>query len=607
MATEDVGKLLISTQDEIKLLKGELEALQNPFVNGTPAEYKQMLNKIRDQLSRFEDKITNKVDYLVSGEMVNHDDTLNKLPLIGKPEPLIKDQFSKSSNYMYTHSTEGDREKEKRTDMKNDPRFLFMQKLASNPSSDITKKLLKQRFALPIEVDPHTKMRPLSTLKPLGKPMTFGKIAKPVGILPKDIRSNPFAVAPIKDKDVKLGVLSLLNRGLVPKEVDLTPAFERGVPTFTMQKVKIHQHKEQFVKGEISSVPSHLYTAKFDVKALEQPLSGDQKQASASKPLQPLNKIVPELKSMTNSRKPNQGFSVQGNSQREFSVSLEKPNAKDYEEVLDAYSLHQFIIRRGKTLIDTPEFQSYKRTYFGIWELIVNLIQVLEKVLNDYDIKVAYIDGKKLARLAEISFGKPTLADLLDCIVNQEDINKVIKIPQNMFKGANGKILAAIKIQSVWRMFRARKTYKRVKVLIEKVQIIQKSARLYLQYKNTLQVIKEKKEDNYNKYKELQQKFQEDWPQNKYRKRVEIHIQSITCDELQRLSMEKFLQRQNAQISRLFALKDPLVDIIFIAPFDLPPEVLSYYSKVFELGGLEGYQNRYTILWPVFPFYVFIN
>jgi len=45
--------------------------------------------------------------------------------------------------------------------------------------------------------------------------------------------------------------------------------------------------------------------------------------------------------------------------------------------------------------------------------------------------------------------------------------------------------------------------------------------------------------------------------------------------------MEKFLQRQNAQISRLFALKDPLVDIIFIAPFDLPPEVLSYYSKVF--------------------------
>ena len=52
---------------------------------------------------------------------------------------------------------QGDREKERKSDVKNDPRFLFMQKLANNPSSEITKKLLKQRFALPIEVDPNNK------------------------------------------------------------------------------------------------------------------------------------------------------------------------------------------------------------------------------------------------------------------------------------------------------------------------------------------------------------------------------------------------------------------------------------------------------------------
>jgi len=34
MITEEVGKLLVSTQDEIKFLKGELELLQNPFTNG---------------------------------------------------------------------------------------------------------------------------------------------------------------------------------------------------------------------------------------------------------------------------------------------------------------------------------------------------------------------------------------------------------------------------------------------------------------------------------------------------------------------------------------------------------------------------------------------
>jgi len=59
------------------------------------------------------------------------------------------------------------------------------------------------------------------------------------------------------------------------------------------------------------------------------------------------------------------------------------------------------------------------------------------------------------------------------------------------------------------------------------------------------------------------------------------------------------MQRQNSQIARLFALKDPLVDVIYVAPFDLPAELLSYYSKVFELSGLGDFQNRYTILWPV--------
>ena len=44
--------------------------------------------------------------------------------------------------------------------------------------------------------------------------------------------------------------------------------------------------------------------------------------------------------------------------------------------------------------------------------------------------------------------------------------------------------------------------------------------------------------------------------------------------------MEKYIQKQNMQIARLFAIKDPLVDVIYVAPFDLPNEIISYYSKV---------------------------
>lgn len=40
-----------------------------------------------------------------------------------------------------------------------------------------------------------------------------------------------------------------------------------------------------------------------------------------------------------------------------------KYDPKSYPEILDTYSLHHFIIRKGKTLEETPEFVSFKRTF----------------------------------------------------------------------------------------------------------------------------------------------------------------------------------------------------------------------------------------------------
>ena len=33
---------------------------------------------------------------------------------------------------------------------------------------------------------------------------------------------------PISDNDIGKGMINLVNRGVVPKDIDLTPAFERG-------------------------------------------------------------------------------------------------------------------------------------------------------------------------------------------------------------------------------------------------------------------------------------------------------------------------------------------------------------------------------------------
>jgi hypothetical protein len=59
------------------------------------------------------------------------------------------------------------------------------------------------------------------------------KVFMPKRILPKNYRDDPFAEPPpITENDIKDGMYSLLSRGIIPKDVDLTPAFERGTAPF---------------------------------------------------------------------------------------------------------------------------------------------------------------------------------------------------------------------------------------------------------------------------------------------------------------------------------------------------------------------------------------
>lgn len=67
-----------------------------------------------------------------------------------------------------------------------------------------------------------------------------GQVHKPKRILPKNFRDDPFAdPPPITENDIADGMYSLLNRGIIPKDVDLSPAFERGNAPFAFNKAKI--------------------------------------------------------------------------------------------------------------------------------------------------------------------------------------------------------------------------------------------------------------------------------------------------------------------------------------------------------------------------------
>ena len=62
--------------------------------------------------------------------------------------------------------------------------------------------------------------------------------------------------------------------------------------------------------------------------------------------------------------------------------------------------------------------------------------------------------------------------------------------------------------------------------------------------------------------------------------------------------MEKFKHKENAQISRIFGVKDMKIDVIYVSPFTFTTEIYDYYKKILELGEIENPESRFHIVVP---------
>lgn len=79
---------------------------------------------------------------------------------------------------------------------------------------------------------------------------------------------------------------------------------------------------------------------------------------------------------------------------------------------------------------------------------------------------------------------------------------------------------------------------------------------------------------------------------------MEIHINSSFVNELKRLTSEKFPQRENCQITRVFRLRDPFLTIVYVSPIPLTEELISYYMKVLEISQVTDARTRLILVWP---------
>lgn len=224
---------------------------------------------------------------------------------------------------------------------------------------------------------------------------------------------------PISDEDINRGMINLITKGIIPKDVDITPAFERGAPPLSVQPARVYYgDPKDYLRREVATGPTYHKAIKYDLQPEEDELLALMPPTSRD--------LIPYSGASMGS-----GRGLMSNTEldalpydqedRINDPEFDDPDnlrqgedTRGYNQLMDEFSLHQFIIRKGKCLDDTPEFLSFKRTYISKWGSISYVIHLLEKMLTNNKVPVAIVEGKKLVDLATDDLRKPQNEDLYD-------------------------------------------------------------------------------------------------------------------------------------------------------------------------------------------------
>jgi hypothetical protein len=335
---------------------------------------------------------------------------------------------------------------------------------------------------------------------------------------------------------------------------------------------------------------------------------------------------------------------------------------RNYITLMDEFSLHNFIIYEGKTLRETPEFQSFQRSYLHQWGSISSLIFQLEELMQNHEVRLAIINGPKLFALANMNLPKADRQQLLDVIANVEQVTPFL----NFSHSSEGpkQFHASVIIQSVIRKFIAGRKFRRMLTEIQCATKIQSHVRLYLFKLAMPNIIRNTKDNFEGRWRDNRMKLDSMWqswdpvvkagktelrrddsslssgegraegrerrvmdPQKALQESTEgtgsvdqsvlteanmsmqstlpsnderliIHIPSISTEEYIRLCTDSLHPFENAGIGNIYQLAAPNVHLVYILPVHLSSEQMAYFDRLLSVMQISSLPKRLHFVVP---------